>query len=409
MANANFAFSNWVGLDCLRLLENTLVVGQFGNDDFEKEFNKEFAVGDTINIKEPQRWVVQDGFNYNPQAIDRRTKTVTIDQPCTIGFEWDSFEAALKLERSKAEIRQQYLQPAMAYMSQEIDSRLSRFIYQHTNNVSGTLASTPTSWATYAAAQTRMLENSALMGKSGMIITPQMTETMITNSLTQFNPNDEISKQYKRGYVGEAAGFKWYNSMSLYQHVSGNLNSGTVNLAGQTGTTLNINCTANDFLNEGDIISIAGVNNVNPMTRRSTGRLKQFKVRASTGVIAGTTAAVTISPGIIPSGAYQNCDSSPANLAVITLNPGTTGPNNRTGIFGFAVTKNAFALCGVKLMMPENAEIAIQQQDPETGISIAFIRDFDTILRRRINRFDMLFGFGELYFDSDAVLIASLT
>jgi hypothetical protein len=49
------------------------------------------------------------------------------------------------------------------------------------------------------------------------------------------------------------------------------------------------------------------------------------------------------------------------------------------------------------LPMPKNEEMVSQQTDPETGISIAFIRSFDTKERIWINRFDVLIGFGRLH------------
>jgi hypothetical protein len=62
-------------------------------------------------------------------------------------------------------------------------------------------------------------------------------------------------------------------------------------------------------------------------------------------------------------------------------------------------------MVGVKLMMPTKAEMASQKRDPETGLQIAFIRDFDPIQRKMINRFDCLLGFGRGYADSGAVRV----
>ena len=49
-----------------------------------------------------------------------------------------------------------------------------------------------------------------------------------------------------------------------------------------------------------------------------------------------------------------------------------------------------------------------QARDPKTGISVAFVRMFDPVERKMVNRFDVLLGFGNLYPDNCAVRIASL-
>ena len=51
----------------------------------------------------------------------------------------------------------------------------------------------------------------------------------------------------------------------------------------------------------GDVITFGGVYNVNPMTGKSTGRLKQFVV----------TSESTIYPMPLDSGMYQNCTKAP--------------------------------------------------------------------------------------------------
>jgi hypothetical protein len=46
-----------------------------------------------------------------------------------------------------------------------------------------------------------------------------------------------------------------------------------------------------------------------------------------------------------------------------------------------------------------------QTTDPDTGLSIAFIRAFDAVQRRWINRFDCMVGFGRLHVESCAVRV----
>lgn len=419
-APGSYAFSDWVSMDLLRLLTNMLAMAGYANFGYQDEFKKEFAIGDTCRVKLPQEFTVTDGFDYNPQAINRQTTTVTIDQPMQISFQWDSIEQALKLERSRKEITENYNSPAMKQMASEFELRFMDFCFFQTNNVVGTLAAVPTSWDVYAQADQRMTENAGNQFGNPQVIgvTPTMMRTMITNSLTQFNPADAISRQYKTGVVGDAAGSRWYKSMYCHPHTTGvwatQATGVTINGSGQSGNSLNLNCTTGDTFLRGDIFNIAGVNNVNPRTKRSTGTLKQFKVMANA---TGTASTVTlsISPAIIgPGSPYQNVDSLPVTASICLLWPGTTmvDATAKTGICGQVLNKMFAAMAGVELMMPDEGglvKVASQSKDDNTGINVALIVGMDPLTRIQYSRLDSLIGFGALYADRAGCLVASLT
>jgi hypothetical protein len=241
-----------------------------------------------------------------------------------------------------------------------------------------------------------------------------MMRTLITNSLVQFNPTDEISAQYKTGSIGRAAGWEWFESMATHQHTTGFFGATppATTTALQAGGTLEIAGAVAHSLNVGDIFSITGVYNVNPRTRRKTATLKQFKVLSALPSGTGTR-TVNIQPPIIgPPSPYQNVDQLPAAGAALILWPGTQfqGTAPRQGVLGIGLNKLFAAMAGIELMMPAEGgvvNLARQRRDPNTGISIAIISMFDGILRRQINRIDALIGFGQLYHDRCGVLVAS--
>jgi hypothetical protein len=49
--------------------------------------------------------------------------------------------------------------------------------------------------------------------------------------------------------------------------------------------------------------------------------------------------------------------------------------------------------------------MASYARDPETGLSVSFLRMFDPIQRKWVNRFDVGMGFGLLYNDHCAVRV----
>jgi hypothetical protein len=416
----SFVFTDWVAPECLRLLENMLEMAGYANFSFNAEYDRDFAIGDTVRIKFPQEWVVTDGMEYNPQAINRNFTTATMDNWMQIGFEWDSLEKALKLERSKKEISEQYLNPAMVQMAQECELRFMDFAFFNTPNVVGSLAAIPTAWTTYAQARSLLVKYAGwgASTKRALGVTPDMMQTLITNSLTQFNPTDEISRQYKLGSIGKAAGWDWFESMSCHTHTTGvwnNFTTGvTVNLSGQSGSTINLNCTTGDTFLRGDIITFASSFGVNPRTKRSIGALRQFKIMANaTGVASAVT--LSIYPSIIgPGSPYQNVTALPLNNDACVSWPGTSFSNGvaKTGTLGIGLNDLNTAMVGAELPNPEeggNIEIAAHHTDDNTGLSMALVRAFDPLLRRWINRFDMLIGFGPLYADRCGVLVGSLS
>jgi hypothetical protein len=198
--------------------------------------------------------------------------------------------------------------------------------------------------------------------------------------------------------------------MSLYTHTAGTIASTyTVSGAGQSGSSLLVNCTNGDTFKQGDKLSINLVNGLNPMTRRTTNRARQFTITQDV-TSTGSTATVPIFPQIIgPGSPYQNVDALPGNGATITHWPGTASPNGKVGPLGIAFTKNAFACVGGRLPMPKKGtkELAEEYTDPRTGITISFIVDFMTREREFDNRMDCLMGFGVMWAEFCSVLIAS--
>lgn len=407
MAN-QFIFPDWVAPEALRLLLNKLEVAQFFNTEYNKEFDREFPIGEVVRVKLPQRFLIRDGLGYSPQAINRINTTVTCNQIFGVDFEWDSFEQALLMERSKEEISRQYLEPAMAQIAQEIDSRAALFAYQNANNIVGQLGVDPNNPATFMQARQRMIELACPPGgEKGMIVPPAVNTALVPALQSLFNPASEISEQYKEGSLGKLWGFDWYESMSLFRHTAGTWTVPAANTisatANQSGNQLLVSNTNGDTYNVGDVFSIANVNEVNPMTRRALSTVpKQFVVTAPlTGT--GGPDTLSISPAIFgPGSQYQNVDSLPAANALMTLFPGTPNPNGKSGAQALWIHRDAFALVGVKLESPKATELTSQARDKKTGIPIRFVRMFDPIQSKMVNRWDTCIGFGQLYADACA-------
>lgn len=411
MPPGQFVFPDWVAPEALRLLLNSLEVSQFFDTSYNKEFDREFPVGESVRVKLPQNYLIRDGLGYNPQPINRINTTVTVNQIFGIDFEFDDFEGAVRMERSKAEISDQYLKPAMAQIAQEIDTRAALFAYQNSNNIVGVLGTDPNTSTTFMQARQRLKELACPFDKEiGSIVPPAVNTAMVPAFQAVFNPSSEISQQYKSGSIGKAWGADWYESMSLFRHTAGTwAGAVTVNGANQSGTALAINATAGDTFNVGDVFGIANVNLINPRTRRILSTVgKTFTILAPLVAIGAGNAAdvLNISPSIFgPGSQYQNVDALPANAAALTLFPGTAAPNGKSGAQGLYMHPGAFALVGVKLQSPKATELTSQARDKKSGIPIRFVRMWDPIQKKMINTWDTVIGFGNLYPDNCSVRV----
>jgi hypothetical protein len=395
-------------MDALRFLLNKLEVLSVFNTEWQKEFERDFPIGTVTQVKIPQSFLIRDGLGYNPQGLNRLTTTINCNQIMGVDFEWDSFEQALNMERSKEEIKKQYLEPAVAQMAQEWDSRAAQFAYQNTNNVVGTMGTDPNSVATFAQARQRLFELACPpSGEKAACIPPSFSTSMVPALQTLLNPQDDISKQFKEGSLGKLHGFDVYECMSLWRHTAGTwaAHANTINTgnANNGGNQVGLNLTAADTLNPGDVFTIANVNQVNPRTRRFLSTTaKQFVVLqplVATGAGNALDFAV-VSPALFgPGSQYQNVDALPVNGAAVTV----LFTSGQQGAQGLILHGDAFGVAGVKLEEPRATEMTSQARDPETRMALRFVRIFDGVQSKMINRWDSVGGFGQLYSDSCAV------
>ena len=82
----------------------------------------------------------------------------------------------------------------------------------------------------------------------------------------------------------------------------------------------------------------------------------------------------------------------PADNAAVTV----VGAANMVTPQGLAFQRNAFTLAMADLYVPKGVDMAGRKSDKEAGISIRFIRDFETRSDMLISRLDVLYGWAAL-------------
>ncbi|HKJ92808.1 MAG TPA: P22 phage major capsid protein family protein, partial [Longimicrobiales bacterium] len=137
----------------------------------------------------------------------------------------------------------------------------------------------------------------------------------------------------------------------------------------------------------GDVFTMAGVYEVHPQTRISTGRLMQFVCNA--GLTAtGTAMTIPITPTIRASGVDQNVDAVPANDAALTFlgSAGVQYPQNLVG------RPDGIALAMVDQDIEEWISAGNGAKQDYMGIRLATTKGPDTRNNQVLWRMDCIYG-----------------
>ena len=139
-------------------------------------------------------------------------------------------------------------------------------------------------------------------------------------------------------------------------------------------------------LKAGDVITIADVYAVNPVTKVAKSFLKQFTVVSDVTSDGSGNATLTISPALITSGAHQTASAVPADDAAITV-AGTASTNYAQNM---VFCKDAFSLVMVPLVAPPGA-VDVSRQSYK-GCNVRVVPVYDGVNDVSRWRLDVLYG-----------------
>ena len=173
-------------------------------------------------------------------------------------------------------------------------------------------------------------------------------------------------------------------------HTNGAATATNINGAGQTGSSITVAAVAGGTLTRGTVITLPGVNSVNPQSRTDNGVLANFVVTAD-ALVGATT--INISPAIVTSGAFQNVSASPTTAQPYVI-VGSASTAYKTNI-GFH--KDAFTLAMVPLYQPPARGVLSSEQMSHNGFMLRVVQFYDGVNDNCIFRIDVLFGWAATY------------
>lgn len=296
---------------------------------------------------------------------------------------------------------ERYVEPACQTIANAVDGDLCDQ-YLNIFSTVGTPGTVPTSLSTYTAAGVKLANLACPPGMRSVVVNPDMEANVLGFASNIFNPAKTISEQYMTGKMGTAVGFKWSMDQNIGRQTVGTLTGSTPIISGanQSGAAITTSgwAVSTAVLNQGDTVQFAGVNSVNPISYRDTGKLADFLITANVISDGGGLATLPISPDINFDGTspFQTVVAGPADAAVIrvysTLAANFANITGQSTAQALAFHRDAFCLAIVKQELPGGMEWSEFAANPKQSLWIRLVRGYSILDNKKYTRFDVLGG-----------------
>lgn len=360
-------------------------------DDFQ---SSGYKIGDTLQVRRQNNFIVGDGSTAVPQDIIETVENITIAHQYHALISYTVQDLTLRIE----DFSRMFIQPAIQNIISQMEQDICRAAEQELYFFQGTAGTPINSFSSVDLAGAKLLEMGVNISSDAYLAMSVRDGSSLKGALlNQFTPvfNEDIVRQ---SAIGHLSYFDVFQSQNIVRHtagagpttlpgdtltVNGAVASGnTIILAGANGGGAAV---ANYFL-AGDVISIAGVSSVNPLSRQSTGQDMQFVITQNASSLLGGAITITVAPSIISSTAspLQNVSNAVPNGAAVTVVPSYN-------------VNVAYPARGLDIICPPLYKLQVPYAsvavDPETGLSLAVTQTGDILGYQNFMRLDILCGF----------------
>ena len=432
---------NAITAEVQMLLENEAGFSNRVQRQFDSKFGNEGAmIGNSLRIRIPPRYVVEGNNNpgITPADTTETEAVIVASNLSKIAVQFSDSQMSLELN----DFSEIVAKPIASQIGTQVDvvglQQINGYsdagstfssnngakspIYNlatagAVNNITGpaawtgndlnSAATTPReAAAVFNNALATISEEGGQSGDKFCIIDPYSQASTVPALGSLFNPNATIAEQYKTGYLGQQASAMFHSSPNVGTFTSGTWTNSAnlqVNAVVVEGTsTLVLKAVGNNaVINRGDVLVVAGpaasltagVFQVNPQNRNSTGRQRMFTVVTDATADGSGNVTVTVSPEIRAAGAYMTVSRLPTTNDRVTF-IGTPGTATRSNLF---YHKNAFGLAIAPLPSKlAGAEVGYARSTKESDWSIRFVKQYDISSGVEISRFEILYGWSTI-------------
>jgi len=388
--------------EMLHRFENNLRMASLVYRGVEDAFNQNvngYKPGSSVTISRPVQYTVRTGATAAIQDITEGSTTVSVDNQIGIDFKFSSSDLTLSI----SDFSRKYIEPAAIRLANQVDTDLLA-LYKEVPNIAGTAGQTVNSFSDFAKGPER-LDLCAVPEEMRMAALSPTDAWALLGNLSGLYINDTAKSALERAKLPPMGNVDLYSMQNVQTHTVGTYGgSPLVNGASQVyeystvkttmqGSLITDGWTANTTtLAVGDVFTIAGVYDVNPVTKATLPHLKNFVVTTATTTDGSGNSTIAYKPAIISattgaSAAYRNVSAAPADNAVISVISGSSATGYAQNL---VFHKNAFALTMVPMEKPAGAVDA--QRIDANGLSLRMIPYYDGTNDVSSWRLDGLYG-----------------
>lgn len=387
-----FITTDLVSNTALAMFANNAPFVMTGSRIYQDDFvSSGYKIGDTLQVRRQNHFIVGDGSVATPQSIIETVETIVVAHQYHALIAYTIQDLTLRIE----DFSRIFIAPAIQEVITAMEKDIGSAAEQDLNFFTGTAGTPINSFTTVDLAGAKLLEQGVNIASDAYLaMTVRDGSSLKGALLNNFTPvfNEDIVRS---SAIGHLSYFDMFQSQNIKRHIAGagpRLHSGDtllVNGAVASGNTIvmdGASFTITNYFVVGDVISIAGVESVNPVGRASTGQNMQFVVTANASSDGAGNITVLVSPSIISDTANPNRNVSNAvpDDAAVTM----VGSHNVNVAYP---SRGLDIVCPplYKLQVPY-ASVAV---DPETGLSLAVTQTGDILGYQNYMRIDLLCGF----------------
>ncbi len=391
MAN-QFITTDLVSNTALAMFANNspfvMTASRIYQDDF---VSSGYKIGDTLQVRRQNHFIVGDGSTAVPQSIVETVETISVNHQYNALIAYTIQDLSLRIE----DFSRLFISPAIQEIITKMEKDIAAQAELELNFFTGTAGTPINSFTVVDTAGAKLLEQGVNIASDAyMAMTVRDGSSLKGALLNNFTPvfNEDIVRQ---SAIGHLSYFDIFQSQNIQRHIAGagpRLTPGDtllVNGAVASGNTIvlsgaTINVT--DYFVAGDVISISGVESVNPVGRASTGQNMQFVITANASSNGAGAITILVAPSIISdtSNPNRNVSNAVPNGATVTV----VGSHN---------VNVAYPSRGLDIVCPPLYKLQVPYSsvavDPETGLSLAVTQTGDILGYQNYMRLDLLCGF----------------
>lgn len=378
--------------------QNNLTFLMTADKGYQAEFHQaEYQTGDTVNIRTQNHFIVSDGDIVNEQDVIETTIPLVVNHLYSIMIPFSARELSLDVDPKLERFKMRYIDPAVRDIVNQMETQIAEDATFQLNYMIGTAGTPLNSFPAINAARTKLM-NMAVNPADRLYQCLSLTDSSAVQNSLQNSFNEILNKDISQeALIARLAKFDMFESQLIKVHTTGSLAGAPVTSAAVTsGSSIPFSGatpTTSQVFRKGDVIYVAGVNAVNPISRTSYGDLMQFVVTADVDSDGAGTGTIPIYPSIISDvgNPRRNVSAPIPNATAISIYGVTVAGTPVSYRNNIAYGSRALAIACPPLTPLYSREGAVST-DPQTGTSIRVEYGSDMKVNRNYMRFSVLCG-----------------